>query len=213
MSHQYHWTNRGYDSFEQWLATFRSRKRKEARRERRLPEGVTVLDLPGDALSQAQQVAIRELYEDTCMKRGGHPYLSPDLFSLFWTDLSHRSRVLLAEVNHQVVAMSLLFARGGNLYGRHWGCRPDWEGLHFELCYHRPIEICIKQGLKRFEAGAQGTHKIQRGLVPSPTWSAHWLSHPGLRQAVAEACEHEALATRQQMAELSHHAPFRRDAD
>ena len=210
---QFHWENQGYGSFEDWLSTFRSRRRKETRRERRLPAGVQVRELAGDALSPAQQRAVRNFYEDTCHKRGGHPYLTPDSFSLLWSRLAHRLTVLLAEAEGQTVAMSLLFHRGAHLYGRYWGCRPGFEGLHFELCYHRPIELCIERGLRRFEAGAQGTHKIKRGLLPAPTWSAHWLAHPGLRRAVASACADEARGAEQQMAALARHGPAHRGED
>lgn len=217
-THQYHWTNTApdggrYTDFEHWLSTFRSRRRKETRRERRLPDGVSLLDLPGDRLGPRQQAAVRGLYEDTCAKRGGYPYLSAGMFEAFWGPLAHLSRVLLAEEDGEVVAMALLFQRGAHLYGRYWGCRPGYEGLHFELCYHRPIELCIEHGWTRFEAGAQGQHKIKRGLVPHPTWSAHWLAHPGLARAVREACLHEAAMTARSMEALDEHAPFKRDGE
>lgn len=207
---QFHWENQGYGSFEDWLSTFRSRRRKESRRERRLPAGVEVRALPAGELSAGQQRAVRAFYEDTCHKRGGHPYLTPETFDLLWSRLAHRVRVLLAEAGGETVAMALLFSRGAHLYGRYWGCRPGFEGLHFELCYHRPIELCIEAGLRRFEAGAQGVHKIQRGLLPAPTWSAHWLSHAGLRRAVAEACGREAADADRQMAALARHGPQHR---
>ena len=207
---QYHWENPGVEDFEQWLGLFRARRRKETRRERRLPPGVTVVERPGDALSPAEQQAVRALYEDTCDKRGGSPYLTPAFFEMLWTRLAHRCRVLLALEGEQVVAMALLFQRGSHLYGRYWGCRPGYEGLHFELCYHRPIELCLAQGWTRFEAGAQGEHKIKRGLVPQPTWSAHWLQHPGLMQAVADACAREEVLADAAMRSLSEHGPFQR---
>lgn len=210
---QFHWQNRGYGSFEDWLATFRSRRRKESRRERRLPAGVQVREVPADALVPAEQRAVRAFYEDTCDKRGGHPYLTPETFDLMWARLPHRVSVLLAQAEGETVAMALLFTRGGHLYGRYWGCKPGWEGLHFELCYHRPIALCIERGLSRFEAGAQGAHKIQRGLLPSPTWSAHWLAHPGLRRAVAEACAREAQDADAQMAALARHGPQHRSEE
>lgn len=209
-THQYHWTNQGYTDFDHWLSTFRSRRRKETRRERRLPAGVQVLDVAGHALSPRQRRAVRDLYEDTCHKRGGHPYLTEESFSLLWSAPKPGSRVLLAEDGGEVVAMALLFQRGRHLYGRYWGCRPGYESLHFELCYHRPIELCIQHGWTRFEAGAQGQHKIKRGLVPAATWSAHWLAHRGLAAAVAEACRREAHQTVRHMELLAEHGPFRR---
>ena len=207
---QFHWENDGYADFEDWLSRFRSRRRKEARRERRLPEGIGILDLPGAALSVAQRTTVRALYEDTCDKRGGHPYLAPETFDAFWSELGDKSRVLLAEEHGRTVAMALLFGRGTHLYGRYWGCLPGHEGLHFELCYHRPIEICIAEGYRRFEAGAQGTHKLHRGLLPSPTWSTHWLEHPGLARAVAQACAQEHRDTDLRMATLADHGPLHR---
>ncbi len=210
-THQYHWHNQGYADFDAWLDTFRSRRRKETRRERRIPDGVQLLDLPGHALEPHQQRAVRSLYEDTCGKRGGYPYLSREMFDLFWTRLGDRSRVLLAQEGDRVVAMALLFQRGQHLYGRYWGCRPGYESLHFELCYHRPIQLCIDNGWTRFEAGAQGQHKIKRGLVPVPTWSAHWLGHPGLARAVRDACQRESVMTDRHIEMLADHAPFHRD--
>jgi len=211
-THQYHWTNQGYSDFDDWLSTFRSRRRKETRRERRLPPGVQILDVAGHDLSPLQQRAVRSLYEDTCLKRGGHPYLTADSFSLLWSAPEPGSRVLLAEEGGDVVAMALLFQRGRHLYGRYWGCRPGYESLHFELCYHRPIDLCIQHGWTRFEAGAQGQHKIKRGLVPTATWSAHWLAHAGLARAVADACQREARSTARHMELLADRAPFQRGA-
>lgn len=207
-SMQFHWHDQGYGDFEGWLSHFRSRRRKEARRERRLPPGVQIHDLRGDQLSPTQAQAVRAFYEDTCEKRGGEAYLSPGFFTRLGAPLA--CRVLLAEVEGRPVAMSLLFAQGRHLYGRYWGCLPEWESLHFELCYHRPIELCLAEGFTRFEAGAQGTHKIQRGLMPSATWSAHWIRHPGLSAAVADACRHEAQQVQRQMAALAEHGPFHR---
>ena len=111
----------------------------------------------------------------------------------------------------EVVSASLCFQRGRGLYGRYWGCRPGHQGLHFELCYHAPIARCIAEGWSRFEAGAQGIHKLKRGLMPSPTYSAHWLQHAGLSGAVADAVAREAASTRRHMEALGAHGPFRRE--
>ncbi|MCB9781251.1 MAG: GNAT family N-acetyltransferase [Alphaproteobacteria bacterium] len=210
-THQFHWHNQGYADFDAWLSTFRSRRRKETRRERRLPPGVVVHDLRGDELSATQRAHVRAFYEDTCFKRGGETYLTPAFFSLCWTRLSSMTRVLLAEEAGEPVAMALLFQRGQHLYGRYWGCRPDHEALHFELCYHRPIELCIQAGWTRFEAGAQGHHKLKRGLLPAETWSAHWLDHAGLHRAVEDACHREAAAVQHQIQVLAAHGPGHRE--
>ncbi len=205
---QFHWLDAGYRDFDGWLAAFRSKRRKEVRRERRLPEGVTVLDLPGAALDAAQRAAIRALYLDTCEKRGGYPYLRAPFFEALGRELP--CRALLAVREGEVLAMSLLFSRGASLFGRYWGCRPGHEGLHFELCYHRPIEICLREGFRRFEAGAQGIHKLPRGLLPATTWSAHQLFHGGLHRAVQEACREEAAQLGAHMAALAAQGPFHR---
>ena len=125
--------------------------------------------------------------------------------------MARRVRCFIAERQGETVSTSLCFQRGGGLYGRYWGCKTGFHGLHFELCYHRPIERCITEGWTRFEAGAQGIHKLKRGLMPSPTYSAHWLTHPGLSRAVAEALSQEEVSTRQHMHALAAHGPFRRE--
>ena len=117
----------------------------------------------------------------------------------------------VAEVDDAPVAAALAFQRGDHLYGRYWGCDPGWERLHFELCYHLPIAECIARGWTRFEAGAQGTHKIQRGLLPKPTWSLHQLAHPGLARAVREAVQHETAQVHQEIDALCRYGPFHRD--
>ena len=150
-------------------------------------------------------------YRNTCSRKWGEAYLTPDFFELARTDLAHLAVGLLAEAEGRVVASALLFQRGKHLYGRYWGCDPDFEQLHFELCYHRPIELCIENGWTRFEAGAQGTHKLRRGLLPSPTHSAHWIRHGGLARAVRDATEEERVQVQREMDALAEHGPFRRN--
>lgn len=213
LTYQFHWENQGYTSFEHWLAGFRSRDRKKARRERQLPEGLTVREATGPELTDRERAAIFGFYQDTVDRKGGYDYLKPAFFldELARPALARRVRCFLAEAGGEIVSASLCFQRGGGLYGRYWGCKPGYHGLHFELCYHRPIERCIIEGWRRFEAGAQGTHKLKRGLMPSPTYSAHWLAHPGLSSAVADAVVREAGATRRHMEALAAHGPFRRE--
>lgn len=212
LTHQFHWVNQGYDSFESWLGTFRAKLRKEARRERRRPEhlGATVQVLRGPALTEAHWAAIEGFYRHTCERKWGQAYLSPDFFTLARTRLADQAMAILAEAEGRVVASALLFQRGRHLYGRYWGCVPEYEQLHFELCYHRPIELCIDHGWTRFEAGAQGTHKLRRGLMPAGTRSAHWLRHPGLERAVRDALRQEDRLVALEMEKLAEHGPFRR---
>jgi predicted N-acyltransferase len=108
------------------------------------------------------------------------------------------------------VAGALFFQRGRHLYGRYWGCLPGFESLHFELCYHRPIERCLAEGWTRFEAGAQGDHKLKRGLMPAPIRSSHWLAHAGLAAAVQQATLREGQSMERHMAQMAAHGPFRR---
>jgi predicted N-acyltransferase len=121
--------------------------------------------------------------------------------------------LMMARTPREWVAGALNLAGPEALYGRNWGCRGEWPFLHFELCYYRAIDFAIAEGLARVEAGAQGEHKIQRGYLPTPTWSAHWIAHAGLRRAVAEFLDHERPEKQAQMAELAAFSPFRREGE
>lgn len=211
LSHQYHWESPGVASFEAWLGLFRHHDRKEARRERRRPadQGAIVRVVPGAELSPRQWAALEGFYRSTVDRKWGEAYLSPAFFALAPTRLAHLALGILAEVDGEPVAGSLLFQRGAHLYGRYWGCKEGYEKLHFELCYHKPIELCIERGWTRFEAGAQGDHKLKRGLLPSATRSAHWLRDPGLADAVRRAVQQETVAVTRQMEALASHGPFR----
>jgi len=212
MTHQYHWENKGYDDFEHWLSHFRSKCRKEARRERRKAGGAcdAVHILRGSEMGDREWTALRGFYEDTTGRKWGQAYLSRAFFALARERLGDLAMAWLAEHDGRYVAGALCFQAGKHLYGRYWGCSPGYRALHFELCYHGPIAACISHGWTRFEAGAQGQHKIQRGLLPQPTWSVHWLRHPGLAQAVRKANRQEAAMTHMEMAALAQRSPFKR---
>ena len=214
LTHQFHWENQGYESFDHWLSFFRHKERKQAKKERSLPPGVTVREAPGTELTDGQLKTIYSFYQDTVDRKGGYDYLSEAFFlGLNRGPVAGLVRVFLAEQAGEVVSASLCFQRGRGLYGRYWGCRPGHQGLHFELCYHAPIARCIAEGWSRFEAGAQGIHKLKRGLMPSPIWSAHEVVHPGLRRAIADACVREAAHTERQIAALAEHGPFKAESD
>lgn len=210
---QFHWHDHGYGTFEGWLATFRSKARKEVRRERRRPEqlGATVHVVRGPDLTPAHWAALHSFYGHTVEKKWAREYLSPAFFQDFHTRLAPLAVALLAEVDGTYVAGALAFQRGTALFGRYWGCRPGYEPLHFELCYHRPIELCLDNGWTRFEAGAQGRHKIKRGLMPAETHSLHWLRHPGLADAVGRAVREETAEVREHNQLLARGGPFRRE--
>ena len=156
---------------------------------------------------------LERLYRATCRRKGSYPYLTPEFFELAPSTLGGSPLVLAAKDQGQIVAASINFAKGGHLYGRYWGASQRHDMLHFELCYYRLIEHAIAQGMRRFEAGAQGTHKLRRGLMPVPIHSAHWVRHPILQQAVADFLPREAFSVQQQIRELAEHGPFRRLAD
>ncbi|MFM2246533.1 MAG: hypothetical protein RL071_2607 [Pseudomonadota bacterium] len=214
---QFHWENAGpdgqpYADEDAWLATFRAKVRKETRRERRRPaeRGAEVVVLQGAEIDATAWAALRGFYLDTVQKRGGEAYLPARFFTLAAARLQHLSLAVMARRDGAWVAGSLCFHRGGELFGRYWGCLPGEEALHFELCYHRPIALCIERGWRRFEAGAQGIHKLRRGLLPAPTFSLHALRHPGLASAVAEAVAEERAAVRAQVVSLRRHGPHHR---
>ena len=213
LTHQFHWNNPGIQSFEEWLNLLRSRRRKETRRERRRAQelGVEIRVLRGRDITPRYWQALEGFYRDTVEKKWGEAYLSPDFFQIAADTLHPMAIAVLGIQNDQVVAGALAFQRGDHLIGRYWGCRPGFERLHFEICYHRPIELCITEGWTKFEAGAQGHHKLSRGLMPAATHSLHWIRHPGLENAVRQAVHEESEHVRQGLQSMAKHGPFRRE--
>jgi hypothetical protein len=212
---QFHWENQGYASFEDFLGELASRKRKVLRRERRdaSSAGLTFHTLCGAEITEAHWDAFYRFYTSTVDRKWGSAYLTRRFFSLLSERLGNRVVLMLAAHSGRPVAGALNLAGADALYGRNWGCRGDWPFLHFELCYYRAIDWAIAHGLKRVEAGAQGRHKIQRGYLPRPTYSAHWIAHSGLRRAVARFLEDERPAIEAEMAGLARQSPFRQEGD
>ncbi len=210
---QFHWHNQGYRDFEDFLDALSSRKRKVLRRERRDANaaGLTFQALSGGDLRERHWDAFYGFYTSTVDRKWGSAYLTREFFSLLGERLGDRVVLMLAENAGVPVAGALNLAGDQALYGRNWGCRGDWPFLHFELCYYRAIEWAIAHGLARVEAGAQGRHKIQRGYVPSATYSAHWIAHEGLRRAVAGFLDQERPEIRAEMAALAEDSPFRQE--
>ena len=215
LSFQFHWQNAGYETFDDFVSDFRSSMRKKLRKERRVAAEakLRIEALRGDELSVADWRSLERLYRATCGRKGSYPYLTRQFFELAPSVLSDSPLVFAAKDGERIVAASLNFAKGGHLYGRYWGARERHDMLHFELCYYRPIEHAIEHHVRRFEAGAQGTHKLRRGLMPVPIHSAHWVRHPVLGQAVADFLPREASSVLEQIRELSRHGPFRRHGD
>jgi predicted N-acyltransferase len=210
---QFHWENAGYASFEDFLGALSSRKRKVLRRERRDANaaGLTFHALSGDALTEAHWDAFYRFYTSTVDRKWGGAYLTRRFFSLLSERLGDKIVLMMAAQGGKPVAGALNIAGADTLYGRNWGCRGEFPFLHFELCYYRAIDWAIEHGLRRVEAGAQGRHKIQRGYLPQPTYSAHWIAHTGLRRAVANYLEEERPQVLAEMAELAEQSPFRKD--
>ncbi|MEE2690004.1 MAG: GNAT family N-acetyltransferase [Pseudomonadota bacterium] len=209
---QYHWFNRGFGSFDDFLSTLASRKRKAIRRERReaVEAGLVIKRLQGDAIEERHWDAMWAFYQDTGSRKWGRPYLTRSFFRLIGESMADRCLLIFAERNDAPVAGALNFIGGDALYGRYWGCTEDYPFLHFELCYHQAVEYAIAHGLSRVEAGAQGEHKIARGYEPVVTLSAHWIADPGFRTAIERYLESERAQTGTEIAALAAMTPFRK---
>ncbi|HEV2815643.1 MAG TPA: GNAT family N-acetyltransferase [Allosphingosinicella sp.] len=209
---QFHWLNRGFASFEDFLASLASRKRKAIRRERALAvRGLEVVHLSGAAITEAHWDAFWAFYQDTGARKWGQPYLTRAFFSLLGARLGERVLLILALRGGTPIAGALNLIGAEALYGRYWGCLEEVRHLHFELCYYQAIEAAIARGLQRVEAGAQGAHKLARGYRPVPTFSAHYLRDKRLREAVADYLDAERRAVAREIAALDEMTPFRKD--
>jgi predicted N-acyltransferase len=209
---QFHWFNEGYDNFEAFLAGFTSRKRKNLRRERaRVAEqGLVLKTFCGDDIGSERWLQFHRFYQLTYAKRSGHGgYLTRDFFTRVAPQLGEQVIMVLAYLESRAVAGALYFRSGDTLYGRYWGCEREYDCLHFETCYYQGIEYCIAHGLKKFDPGAQGEHKIQRGFRPVPTWSSHWIADPRLSAAVGDFTRREAVHSEAYLRDASTLLPFR----
>lgn len=212
---QFHWHNNSYADFEGFLAALSSRKRKQIRRERRDAQsaGLTFRALRGAEITPRHWKTFHKCYMDTVDRKWGSAYLTARFWPLLAERLGDRVVLMVAERDGEPVAGALNLMGREALYGRNWGTLVEAPFLHFELCYYQAIDFAIAHGLSRVEAGAQGEHKIQRGYLPAPTYSAHFIPHGGLRRAVAEFLEQERPAMLEHMAELASLSPFRQEGD
>ena len=212
---QYHWTNEGYDSFEAFLGALSSGRRKTIRRERRdAAAGLEIVALSGGDLREEHWDAFYAFYMDTGSRKWGRPYLNRRFFSLLGERMAGQVLLIMARREGRWIAGALNLIGGEALYGRNWGALEDVPFLHFELCYYQAIEQAIGRGLKRVEAGAQGQHKIARGYLPSPVYSAHWIADPALRTPVARYLEQERAQVQSEMEHLAaEYSPFREGGD
>ena len=212
LSMQYHWENEDYETFDDYLAKFRSSKRKQLRKERRrvAESPLDIAVKQGPELTDRDWEALVRFYRVNCLRHGSYPYLTPRFFEHIRETHAHRVVAAIAYRDDEPVASSLNFEKGGRLYGRYWGCREEHDFLHFELCYYQLIERAIERGLDHFEAGAQGRHKLKRGLMPTGIHSAHWIRDPRLSRAVMDFLPAEAMEVRAQIEMLAEESPFHR---
>jgi uncharacterized protein len=209
---QFHFLNKGYASHEEFLSELSSSKRKNLRKERRsaLENGITIEWLTGGDLTEDIWDQFYAFYMDTGGRKWGRPYLTRQFYSLIGERMAKDVLLVMAKRDGRYIAGAINFIGEDALYGRHWGCIEDHPFLHFEVCYHQAIDFALDRKLARVEAGAQGEHKLARGYLPVTTHSAHYISHPGLRRAVADYLEREREAIAETGEYLSEHSPFRR---
>ncbi|HTZ79627.1 MAG TPA: GNAT family N-acetyltransferase [Stellaceae bacterium] len=213
---QFHWENEGYQTFDDFLAALNSRKRKQIRRERRdaLLNGIEIETLTGGDLETRHWDAFYRFYMAMTERKWGGGYLTREFFDLLHQRLADRVVLVMARQGRRYVAGALNLLGGDTLYGRNWGVVGDFPFLHFEVCYYRALDFAIARGLKRVEAGAQGQHKIQRGYLPVPTYSAHWIRDPNFARAVESFLARERQSVEAEMTMLEEElSPFRRETD
>lgn len=209
---QFHWFNEGFNNFEDFLNTFSSRKRKNLRRERKrvVEQGLTLKTLVGDQIGEQEWEQFHRFYQLTYSKRSGHGgYLNREFFTQVAAGMGEQVIMVLAYLDGQAVAGALYFRSKDTLFGRYWGAEYEFDCLHFEACYYQGIEFCIANGLKRFDPGAQGEHKIQRGFRPVKTYSNHWIADPRLSAAVGDFTRQEQVQIGSYISQAEQLLPFK----
>jgi predicted N-acyltransferase len=208
---QFHWTNPGYRTFNDYLAAMNHDKRKKVRQERRkvFDRRITFRHLTGAKIREQDWEFFTDCYVNTYRQHRSMPYLTLEFFIKLGRVMPDNILLIVAEQDGEDIASSLNIFDNETLYGRYWGAQQYLPGLHFETCYYQAIDFCIARGISVFEGGAQGEHKLARGLLPTPTYSAHWLAHPGFAGAIEEFLARETLHIRDYIDELNEHNPFK----
>ena len=208
---QFHWFNRNYRCFEDYLSTFSSSKRKMLKRERRRiqEDGIQFVKLAGREVSDEQWQAFYAFYAMTYVKKGSLPYLNLAFFQQIAQTMGENVLLVFAVKKDEYIAAALSFIGQDTLYGRYWGCFEEYSGLHFETCYYQGIDYCIEQGLKRFDSGAQGEHKISRGFEPITTYSAHWIQDENFKTAINHFLVRETESIRHYKMDAASYLPFK----
>lgn len=212
---QFHWNNRGYADFDDFLGELTSAKRKKLRRERRriAETGIEFRIQSGGELSSRDWDALMPLYASSFWRRGREPYLSQAFFEEVALGLPEQLIVVIAEYRREPIATAICFRSNDTLYGRYWGSSGRYHSLHFETCYYQGIDYCIANRLACFEPGTQGEHKIARGFVPTETWSAHWLSHPQFNAVIDDYLDRERNYIDDYIEAVNEHVPYRKTPD
>jgi len=208
---QFHWFNQSYRDFNNFLFTLNASKRKMLKRERRRvsEQGVRLLRITGQDVSELQWQAFFKFYEMTYLKRGSQPYLNLAFFKQIAATMGEQLLLVLAIKDDNAIAAALSFVGEDTLYGRYWGCYEEYNGLHFEACYYQGLDYCIEHGLKRFDSGAQGEHKISRGFEPITTYSAHWIKDARFAKAIEHFLVREQKAMQHYKQDAASYLPFR----
>ena len=208
---QFHWENKAYPDMDAFLATMKMEKRKKLRQDRRrvADAGIHFEHLAGSAITDDVLRFFYSCYVLTYQAHYSKPYLSLAFFQRLLAEMPEQLMIVLAKRGDTPVAVALNLVGGNVMYGRYWGAQEFVSGLHFETCYVQSIEYCINQGIASFEGGAQGVHKMSRGLVPTPTWSAHWIADQRFADAIADFLAQETASMDDYIDELNEHAPFK----
>jgi predicted N-acyltransferase len=212
---QFHWFNRGYESFDAFLATFTAEKRKKAKRERRrvAEAGIEFDTRLGGEMSDSEWRTVYEFYADTFYRHGHEPYLNLKFFKLIAASMPEQLMLKVARQGSQAIAVAICFVGADALFGRYWGAGGNYHSLHFETCYYQGIEYCIEKKLQRFEPGTQGEHKVPRGFVPTRTASAHYIADERFAAAIRDFAAREARGVDSYAAAVNEHVPYHRAPD
>ncbi|HSM39576.1 MAG TPA: GNAT family N-acetyltransferase [Afifellaceae bacterium] len=209
---QFHWQDQGFGSFDGFLESLASRKRKAVRKERAraLADGISIEWVSGSEITEAHWDAFFEFYMDTGSRKWGRPYLNRRFFAMIGESMADRILLVMAKRNGRYIAGALNLIGSDTLYGRNWGCIEHHDCLHFEVCYYQAIDFALAHGLTRVEAGAQGDHKLARGYMPTTTYSAHYILDPNFREAIDDYLERERQHVEWEKQAIAEHAPFRK---
>lgn len=208
---QFHWTNHGYTSFDHYLQSFSSQKRKQIKRERKrvVEQDIAIEVRHGDEMTDELWSVYHDFYSSTFDRKSGMATLSLDFFREIGRTLARNVVIVFARHHEKYVASAFNLAGETTLYGRHWGCDGHYHSLHFEACYYQGLDYCIQHGLQHFEPGAQGEHKISRGFLPTETWSAHWIANESFADAIKRHTEQEQAGMQHYIKSLAEHSPFK----